>query len=106
MKAFDSFMDLTGQNRKLWGNYHGTDKNLHLEGRIMSETDSELVVGVGSLWKEDVASYEYDALRYSLNIWYQAPLPKTVRISIMAIEKFSVPKDILVINVYDVGQKP
>ena len=105
MKRFDDFMDLTGNDRELNCVYHGKAKNLHLEGRILSETDSELSVGV-SLWKADVSSHSYDQSRNSLDIWYQAPLPKTIRPRILPMEKFTVPKSIEEINVYDVGQKP
>jgi len=104
MKEFDSFMDLTGEDRDLKCSYHGTKKNLRLEGRIMSETDSELKVGV-SLWEEDISSHQYDHRRHSLDLWYQAPPPNTNRIAILAMQSFDVPKDILEINVYDAGQK-
>ena len=46
MREFDDFMDLTDQNKILQCRYHGLNKNLHLEGRILSETDSGLSVGV------------------------------------------------------------
>ncbi len=46
MREFDSFMDLTGKDRELQCRYHGSNANLHLEGRILSEIDSGLVVGV------------------------------------------------------------
>ena len=105
MKKFDSFMDLTGKDRELKCSYHGTAKNLHLEGRILSETDSELKVGV-SLWKQDISSHQYDHERHSFDLWYQAPAPNTIRTGILAMQLFDVPKDIQEINVYDVGQKP
>ncbi len=105
MREFDSFMDLTGQNKDLKCSYHGAEKNLHLEGRILSETDSELRVGV-SLWKPDISSRRYDHQRHSLDLWYQAPPANQIRIVILPMQQFVVPKDIKEINVYDVGQKP
>lgn len=99
MKDFANFMDLTGKGRELKCTYHGS-KNLHLEGRIMSEGDNGLTVGV-SLWKDDVASYNYDSNRDSLNIWYQSPPPKTIRAG-LAVERFNVPNTIKEINVYDI----
>ena len=105
MTRFDSFMDLTGQNKDLQCSYHGAAKNLYLEARIMSETDSEIKVGV-SLWKEDISSHRYDHQRHSLDLWYQAPPANTMRIALLTMQLFDVPKDIKEINVYDVGQKP
>lgn len=105
MKKFDDFMDLTGNDQELKCSYHGKAKNLHLEGRILSETDSELKVGV-SLRRQDISSHQYDHQRYSLDLWYQAPPPGTIRTRILVMQSFDVPKDIQEINVYDVGQKP
>lgn len=98
-------MDLTGNDRELRCYYHGKAQNLNLEGKILSETDSELEVGV-SLWKADISSHSYNQSRNSLDIWYQAPPPKTRRPRILPTEQFTVPKGIEEINVYDFGQKP
>ncbi|MEK6905615.1 MAG: hypothetical protein AABX24_04405, partial [Nanoarchaeota archaeon] len=102
MREFDDFMDLTDQNKILQCRYHGLNKNLHLEGRILSETDSGLSVGV-SLCEQDISSHQYDHQRYSLDLWYQAPPPNTIRTRLLVMQYFDVPKDIQEINVYDVG---
>ncbi|MFH1064686.1 MAG: hypothetical protein V1729_06390 [Candidatus Woesearchaeota archaeon] len=101
MKKFDGFMDLTGKGRTLDCNYHGNQRKM-LEGRILEETDNELVVGV-SLWEDMVASNNYDPQRKSLDVWYQ-PMPGQ-RAAVFMLTEFNVPKDIKEINVYDLGQK-
>ena len=102
MKSFD-ILDLTGQRRKLDGHYHGKHA-LHLEGRILAEEDDGLTVGV-SLWEKDIVSHQYDIKRASLDIYYQAPPKGTIRIAILPMSEFSVPKDIEEINVYDAKGK-
>lgn len=104
MKEFDSFMNLTGKDRELQCRYHGTS-NLRLEGRILSESDDGLMVGV-SLWNDDIASQNYDHNRNSLDIWYQSPPPNTIRHTGLVLARFNVPEDIKEINVYDAGQNP
>ncbi|MBI4739082.1 hypothetical protein HY772_05990 [Candidatus Woesearchaeota archaeon] len=101
MRKFSNFMDLTGKNRELDCRYHGST-NINLEGRILREMKSGLVVGV-SLWEQDVAAHRYDVQRRSLDVWYkQCP---GVRIMLLAMYEFKVPEDIKEINVYDAGQK-
>ncbi|MBI5398774.1 hypothetical protein HZB03_04890 [Candidatus Woesearchaeota archaeon] len=101
MRKFSSFMDLTGQDRKLKCMYHG-NTNVNLEARIMRETDAGLVVGV-SLWSDDIDAHNYDLARRSLDIWYQQH--PGVRIRLLPNTEFDVPKDIKEVNMYDVGQK-
>lgn len=98
MKEFDSFMDLTGKNRKLKCCYHGKHTSLRLEARILFETSQELVVSV-SILSDEIHSDNYDPLRKSLDIWYQK---KYKIIAGLPDERFQVPKDIKEINVYDI----
>ncbi len=99
-KEFDSFIDLTGKDRALKCLYHGKH-NLHLEGRIMKESKSKLVVSV-SLHENDVVAEEYDAKTKSLNLFYQRPSDDTIRTSILHMSEYIVPKGIKQINVHDV----
>lgn len=98
-KQFDSFIDLTGKDRELKCFYHGKH-NLHLEGRIIKESKSELVVSV-SLHENDVVAEEYDAKMKSLNLFYQRPSENTIRTSILHMSEYKVPKGIEQINVHD-----
>lgn len=102
MELFD-FLDLTNQGKKLRCAYHGKHE-IYLEGRILAEENDALTVGV-SLWEEDVASHHYDALRASLDVFYQPPPARTIRIALLPMTQFSVPKDICEINVYDAEKK-
>ena len=103
-RDFDGFLDSTMRGRQLKCTYHGNE-DLHLEARILSDTASEMVVGV-NLFDEDVASWIYDDARASLDIWYRPPAPGTMRIMLLPNAEFGVPKDIREINLYDVGQAP
>lgn len=103
-RDFDGFLDSTMRGRKLKCTYHGNEE-LHLEARILSDTASEMVVGV-NLFEEDVASWIYDDARASLDIWYRPPAPGTMRIDILPMSEFGVQKGIREINLYDLGQAP
>lgn len=103
-RDFEGFLDSTMRGRKLKCTYHGKEE-MHLEARILSDTASEMVVGV-NLFDEDVASWIYDDTRASLDIWYRPPAPGTMRIMLLPMSEFGVPKDIKEINLYDLGQAP
>lgn len=102
-KKFDSFMDLTGKDRELTCLYHGRH-TVHLEGRIMREENDKLVVGV-SLHPSDVTYSGYNPDTKSLELAYQPPAPNTIRISILQMQDYRVPKDIKSIDVYDADRK-
>ncbi|MBI5066281.1 hypothetical protein HZA97_08655 [Candidatus Woesearchaeota archaeon] len=102
-KKFDSFMDLTGEGRELTCLYHGRH-NVHLEGRILSEEKNKLFVGV-SLHPSDVTYSGYNPDTKSLELAYQPPAPNTIRISILQMKGYDVPKDIKSIDVYDADSK-
>jgi len=102
MKEFDDFRDLTGNDRELKCMYHGIH-NPHLEGRIIDESKSSLVVGI-NLWEIDTPHHSYDGARKSLDIWYQPPPEDEARIDLLTIQEFIVPNDIEEINILDYDQ--
>ncbi len=105
VKPFESFMDLSGNDRTLHCFYHGVH-DPHLEARIMANppSDSQLRVGV-SLHPDDISNRRYDSKRSSLDIWYSAPDPSVIRPLILTMDLWDVPNSIREINVYDAKKK-
>ncbi len=105
VKPFESFMDLSGNDRTLHCFYHGVH-DPHLEARIMANpvSDHKLKVGV-SLHPDDISNRCYDSERSSLDIWYSAPDPSEIRIALLKMELFEVPDSIREINVYDAKKR-
>ncbi len=97
-RKFD-FMDLTGKNRTLDCVYKGST-NVHLEGRILRETEENLVIGV-SLWPQDVVLAAYNIKEKSFDVYYRAPPADEIRISILKMTEYEVPKSVTSIRVYD-----
>lgn len=110
VKPFESFVDFTGSDRRLYCFYHGVH-DLRLEAKIMENlalgctSKLNLRVAVANLDADDIASDHYDRKRGSLDIWYTAPDPNAIRIAILRMKTWEVPDSIREINVYDAKKK-
>ncbi len=91
--------DLAGTDKKVLLQYHGKHP-VHLEGRINRKRWwGNLEIGV-SLFEEDIVSHEYDKKTRTLRIGYRHF--DGVRIAILPMTTFKVPRSIEQVVVYDV----
>jgi len=90
--------DMADTGKKIALQYQGQHK-IHLEGRIKAIKRNKLEIGV-SLFDEDIVSTKYDKKTKTLRIGYRHY--KGVRIAILPMTQFKVPKDIEQVVVYDV----
>jgi peroxiredoxin len=90
--------DFADTGKKILLQYQGKHK-VHLEGRITAAKRRKLEIGI-SLFKEDIVSSKYDKKSKSLRIGYRHY--DGMRITILPMTPFKVPKDIEQVIVYDV----
>lgn len=90
--------DMAETSKKVLLQYQGKHK-IHLEGRINALKRNKLIIGV-SLFKEDIISSKYDKKTKTLRIGYRHY--DGIRIAILPMTLFKVPKDIEQVIIYDV----
>ncbi len=90
--------DLSGQDKEIFLEYNGSHK-IHLEGKIFSSDKKKLEIGI-SLFNEDVVSGKYDKKTKKFRIGYRHY--DGVRIAILPMTKFTVPRDVEKVCVFDV----
>ena len=89
--------DLSGQNKEIFLEYEGSHK-IHLEGKIFSGDKKKLEIGV-SLFDDDIISNEYNKKTKCFRIGYRHY--EGVRIAILPMKNFFVPKEVEKIVVFD-----
>ena len=96
-KNFDLFRDFTGDGGKIDCKYHGVYNPL-LEAAIHESLGSLMKIGI-SIPEDNIARYEFNSSRNSLDIWYKHL--NGVGFGITRTTYFIIRKETKEINVYD-----